>query len=67
MGDQMAYVEREHPGSLWGWHHSLIAPTAALLAAYHRAKIAVIVSADGLSFRAEKALPAHLRPVEDDE
>ena len=67
MGDPMAYVERERPGSLWGMYHNLIAPTAALLAAYHKAGISVTLMGDGLTYRADRALPAHLRPAEDDD
>lgn len=66
MGDQMAYVERERPGSMWGMYHNLLAPTAALLAAYHKAGISVTLI-DGTTYRADRALPRHLRPVEDDE
>ncbi|MFT4148964.1 MAG: hypothetical protein QM656_02115 [Paracoccaceae bacterium] len=63
----MAYVERERPGSPWGMYHNLLAPTAALLAAYHKAGISVTLMGDGTTYRADRALPRHLWPVECEE
>ncbi|EKD61066.1 MAG: hypothetical protein ACD_54C00416G0002 [uncultured bacterium] len=53
----MAYEPRAHDGSLWGFYHELIAPTAEKLRAYFEAGIPVILSGDGLTYRAERVLP----------
>lgn len=61
----MAYVERERPGSLWGFYHELIAPTAEKLRAYFEAGIPVIAMGES-NFWAERPLPGDESPPDEE-
>lgn len=53
----MAYTPPANPPHLLGHWFELIEPTAAKLREYFKAGIPIIVSSDGMSWRAERPLP----------
>lgn len=61
----MSYTPQPAPPAPLGLWHEVVNPTAEKLRAYFRAGIPVTISGDGLTFRAERRLPADAGEDED--